>query len=265
MKNHPSLILGLAVSIGSSTAIAGQILLSDTFSGSSLNTTNWIARTPVPGSSVAVNDGLILTDGGDVLTQSGFPETIQIDMSFEFTGTQYDSFALVTRTDGSLVPDSVQFTSGIIARFRMMSDPSDPAGKTNNVDLYVENSPNDPIQLGIGTFAMTQDQTYNIELLETDSAVSLFINDFSTPFLSGPTTSSFGGLIGLNNREGAAAGSGISEGSQVTVESFSVSTVADSKIALGIVAPIFLGLCYFAFLGRRNPAPKGYATPSLEP
>jgi hypothetical protein len=257
MKNNICLIVVLTVSVGYSTSAAGQVLLSDDFSGTPLNTSNWIARTPVPGASVAVDDGLILTDGGDVLTQAGFPEAIQIDMSFRFTGTQYDSFALVTRTDGTLVPDTVQFVSGIVVRFRMMSDPSDPAGRMDNLDLYVEDYPNDPIQLGIGTFAMTQDQMYNIELLETASTVSLFINDFSTPFLSGATTGSFGDFIGLNNREGAAAGSSISQGSQVTIESFSLSAVPDSKIGLGIAAPLLLGLCCLALPGRRNPAGQG--------
>jgi hypothetical protein len=224
-----TLPIGLPLFLCSVSCSFGQTtLLSDNFPGTSLNTSNWIARTPVPGASVTVDNGLILADGGDAVTQSGFPETIRIAMSFEFTGTQYDSFALVTRTDGTLVPGSVQFASGIVARFRMMSDPTDPTGRTDNVDLYVEDSPNSPVQLGIGTFAMTQDQTYNIELLENDSTISLFINDLSTPFLTGETTSSYGDLIGLNNREGAAAGSSISEGSQVTVESFSVSTVPDS-------------------------------------
>jgi hypothetical protein len=46
-------------------------------------------------------------------------------------------------------------------------------------------------------------------------------------------------LIGLGNREGALAGSSISEGSQVTVESFSVSAVPEfGKTILYLVVSI---------------------------
>ncbi len=236
MKNMLRLTVGLVI-LGGFSAARGQTFLSDTFPGTSLNTSNWSAITPVPGSSVAVNNGLVLTDGGAVLTQTGFPSAIRIDMSFEFTGTQLDSFKLDTRTDGAmLLNNSGEFDQGIRVSFRMMSD----TGQTSdNVELDDIDYPTGQTLLGTGTFAMAQDQTYNIELLETDTSVSLFIDDYSTPFLSAATTSSFGDLIGLNNREGALAGSGISEGSQVTIESFSVSAVPDTGYTV-----IYLGVSF---------------------
>ncbi len=224
-----------------------QTLLNDNFPGTSLNTSNWSAITPVPGSSVAVNNGLVLTDGGAVLTQTGFPSAIKIDMSFEFTGTQFDSFKLDTRTDGAmLLNNSGEFDQGIRVSFRMMSDTGQTA---DNVELDDIDYPTGQTLLGTGTFAMTQDQTYNIELLETNTSVSLFIDDFSTPFLTAATTSSYGDLIGLNNREGALAGSTISEGSQVTVNSFSVSTVPESGPTVIYLGLVFSLLAYVARQG----------------
>jgi hypothetical protein len=237
MRSYHLLPYLISAVAGLSVASA-QTLLNDNFPGTSLDSSNWSAITPVPGASVAVNNGLILTNGGTVLTQSGFPKAIKIDMSFEFTGTDFDSFKLVTRTNGAmLLNNSGEFDQGIRVSFRMRSDPTDPAGTNDNVEMDDIDYPTGQTELGIGTFAMTQGETYNIELLETDTSVSLFIDDFSTPFLTAATTSSYGDLIGLDNREGAAAGSSISEGSQVTVESLSVSTVPDSgttAIYLGI-------------------------------
>ena len=253
MKHAIRIAIGF-IGLSSIYAAHGQVLLSDTFPGTVLDPSNWVASTPVAGASVAVNNGLVLTNGGAVLTATAFPTSEQIDMSFEFTGTSYDSFKLVTRTNGVVTNNSGEFDSGIVVSFRMQSDPGDPAGTSNNVDLYDTNTPISQTQLGLTTFEMTQGQVYNVRLDETPTEVSLYINDFSTPLLAAATTSSYGGLIGLNNREGAAAGSGISEGSQVTIDSFSVTAIPESPSYAALLGLAAIG---FAVAQRRCPRARG--------
>jgi hypothetical protein len=101
MKIVLRLALGF-VAFGGFYAAHAQILLTDDFSSSTLNSANWIASTPLPGAVVGVSDALVLTNNGEVLTKSGFPIQCQIDMIFQFTGTQHDSFKIDTRTNGAL-------------------------------------------------------------------------------------------------------------------------------------------------------------------
>lgn len=221
MKCHVIAAIGCLIAFAGSPSAHGQtLLLSDDFSGSSLNATNWIPSTPLPGASVSVSNGLILTDNGEVLTQSGFPTQIEIDLIFQFTGTLYDSFKIDTRTNGALFLTSGQFAQGIRASFRMMSDTGSTA---NNVELDDVQEGSQEVQLGLATYPMSQGQTYFVRIIETATNVSLYVNDFTNPLISAATTSSYGSQIGLSNREGAAAGSGISDGSQVTIKAFSVS------------------------------------------
>jgi hypothetical protein len=246
MKNLYSLTLGLIAFGCSHTVYADQVLLSDTFGGTSLDTSNFQALTPVAGASVAVNNGLILTDGGAVLTLSGFSNDIQIDLGFEFTGTQFDSFKIFFGTTGDITNNSGVFDEGLFASFRMMSDPTDPAGTNDNVSLYYDDYPTTSGLFGSSTFAMTTDTLYNIRIDEIGSNISLYVDDFTTPILTATTTDSFGELIGLENRQGAASGSSISEGSQVTVDYLTVTGVPDAGstiLELGLSISL-LGLFY---------------------
>lgn len=240
MKPHSSLILAALVGLFS-VVRAGTITFNDSFNGSSLNTSNWTPSTPFSDSSAAVSGGnLVLNNRGRVLTTNGFSDPVDMLLAFQFTGSQYDSFHIVLRTDGSSNNAPGEFDNGIFATFRMKSDTGDTS---NNVSLFSQQNPTGT-QLGAGTFAMTEDQTYLIRILDTGSMINLFINDLSTPFLTAYTTDSYGSQIGLDNREGAGAGSGISAGSQVSIDFFSVT----SKVPeLGVTA-LYLGLSIVALM-----------------
>jgi len=191
-------------------------LLSDDFSGTSLNTSNWQALSPVAGATVAVNNGLVLTNGGAVLSQSGFSDNIEINLGFEFTGTQYDSFKIFFGTPGAITNSAGVFDQGLFASFRMMTDPSDPTGTNDNVSLAYDDYPTTSGEFGYGTIPMTTDTLYNVRIIEEGSDLSLYVDNFSTPILTTTIAAPYGDLIGLENRQGGAAGSSISEGSQVS-------------------------------------------------
>jgi hypothetical protein len=213
-----ALIAFLASSI---PLIAQSYLLNDDFAGSTLNTSNWLPRTSTPDSTVTVNNGLILTNGSAVLSQTSLPSQIQIDIVFQFTGTIHDSFKIYTRTGSTFQAAFHQYNPGLYASFSMMSD---TGGTSNNISLEDDTAPGTQAILANGTIPLVQGQTYFARIIETASAISLYVNDFSKPLITATSSNSYGSLVGLVNREGAAAGSSISEGSQVTIKAFSVST-----------------------------------------
>lgn len=223
-----------------------QADLLDPFNGSSLNAANWTASTPFGDSSVAVTGGnLELTNRGRVLTNAGFSGTVDTLLAFQFTGSLYDSFHVVLRTDGASNNAPGEFDNGIFATFRMRSDTGDTS---NNVFMFSQQNPNG-VHLGLGTFAMSLNETYLIRLLDDGTNVSLFINDLVNPFMTVATTESYGNQIGLDNREGAGAGSGISAGSQVKVDFVAVHVPEAGVTALYLG----LGLAGMLAIGRRKP------------
>jgi hypothetical protein len=222
MKSVLRIAIGLAA-LGGFSIVRGQVLLTDDFAGSSLDTSKWTASTRVAGAAVSVNNALVLTDGGSVLTATEFPSQIQIDLLFQFTGSQYDSFKIDTRTNGGLFQNSGEFVNGLRLSIRMMSDPSDSAGTTNNVELDDVQNGSQYVQLGVATVPIYQGQTNFVRIVESISIVNVYINDFTSAAITVADSAAYGNHIGLNNREGAAAGSSVSDGSQVTIKAFSVT------------------------------------------
>jgi hypothetical protein len=201
---------------------ANTVTLNDSFNGSTIDSSVWTAKAPFSDSSTVETGGnLVLSNKGGMLTNIGFSDPVDMLMAFQFTGSTYDSFKIIMRTDGDSTNSNLEVDSGIVVSFRMQSDGGDT---TNNVLLYDENYPVSFSPLATGTFGMTTDQTYLIRLLDTGSSVSLYINDLSTPFLTAATTSSYGDQIAFDNREGAGHGSGISAGSQVSIDFVSITS-----------------------------------------
>jgi hypothetical protein len=240
MPPDPNLkpVLRLFSFLALAVTASGQVFLTDDFSAGTLNTSNWTQTTPFGDSAVAVAGGnLVLTNRGRVLTQGAFSGGSDIALTFQFSGSAFDSFKLATRTNGSTTNGSAEFDSGIFASFRIQSDGGTTA---NNVTLYSQDYPNATgTSLAQGTFAMTTGQSYSVRFLDTGSAVSLYINDLVTPFLSAVNSEGYGNQMGLYNREGAAAGSAISAGSQVLIGSFTVTAIPEPSTyaaTLGILA-----------------------------
>jgi len=155
MKNSHFLFVGLGALSLLPFSHADQTLLSDNFSGTSLNTSLWTAITPFSDSSVAVaNNNLILTNRGQVLSNQSFPTDIDLSLAFEFTGSEYDSFTIATRTNGTETNGSAEFDGAIFVKFRITSDPSDPAGTLDNITIEDENYPTGSATLAQGTFPL---------------------------------------------------------------------------------------------------------------
>jgi hypothetical protein len=199
---------------------------------------------------------LILTNRGRVLTNGQFIKPYDVSFRFAFTGSQFDSFKVSLRTDGLTTNASQEYDRGIVASFRIRSDPSDPAGTNNNVSLYDENFPLGSTALANGTFGFAAGQFYDVALRDTGSSVSLFLNGSSSPFLTAVSSSSYGHQIGVDNREGAGAGSYISAGSQVKLDYFAVKSVPDDGSTMLL---LLLGCGVMWAVHRRAPRAIRYS------
>lgn len=193
------------------------------------------------------NGNLILNNGGQVLTTGDFPGALDMTMVFSFTGNPYDSFRIALRTDGIVTGNRDLVDDGVWFSFRYETDPSDPTGFKDNVSIVTGNLAGSTL-LAIGTIPIEMNQPNLIRIVDTGSFVSLYINDLSSPFLTAATTADYGDKIAFTNREGAGNGSYISEGSQVSVDFFSVTAVPDYGATawyLGLSLPLL------AFFARR--------------
>ncbi len=222
-------------------ALRAAPYFTDPFSGDSLNLSHWVPSTPFPDSSVLVADeSLVLNNRGRVITTGHYPDPFELTMRFQITGTVFESFKIGLRTDGTTTNPPHEFDAGIFASFRIRSDPGD---LLNNVTIYSQDHPIGEL-LAQGTFAMQLNTPYDLKIVDTGSSVSLFLNDFSAPFLTAASSAAYGHQVGFYNREGAGAGSFISAGAQVKVDFFEIMSargVPDGNSTLGLLALVGVG------------------------
>lgn len=189
----------------------------DMFTGASINQSYWRTQAPFSDSSVTQSGGTIaLTNAGRMITASSLSGTVDFTLKFAFTGGNFDSFRVYTRTLGFAPVQG--FDRGIQFSFRMRSDPGQTTGNVEISGLTAS--------LAIGTFPMVLNQTYTIRIVDDGTRVFLYVNDTATPFLQATDSSVIGRFVGFTNREGAAAGSSISAGSQVRISAFTVNSAS---------------------------------------
>lgn len=207
-----------------------QTLLSDSFSGSSLNASNWTARTPFSDSSVTVSGGVVsLANGAGFISNATYTTPIRIDFSFAFTGGNYDSFRVYDRAD-QFNGNGYGLTHGVGVSFRVQEDTGNLSG---NIALEAYG-----VTLSTGTMSLTANTYYTFSLVDDGTNLSFYVNGSATPFLTGSSTDHFGNKVGTFNREGAGNGSSISAGSVSSLDYLTVTAVPEPA-AWGAVA----GLC----------------------
>ena len=94
----PVILLGLV------TVAHSDTLLVDNFNGQAIDTTKWQALAPLSDSQINESGGNAnFTQRGILISNDLFPEAIQIDGRFAFTGGSYDQFQIALRTDGNIL------------------------------------------------------------------------------------------------------------------------------------------------------------------
>jgi hypothetical protein len=208
--------------------------LYDDFSGTSVNTSLWTVEDPFSDSSAIEGGGdLTINNRGGLLTQSGFSTPFEINGSFAFTGNVHDLFSFVIETTGSTLYPYGTYANGIRFNWAKESD----TGVLENIvsiDQITGGNPADDVNLALGNYDFNFNQFYNFEITYDGTNIALYFGNMDTPLLTATdSTPQAGNQIGFYNREGAAAGSSISAGSQVQIQYISIQTVPEpSSVAM---------------------------------
>ena len=210
---------------------SAQVLLTDNFAGSSVNSSLWNTVTPFSDSSVTESGGaLSLTNRGQIYSTQSFQQPIQITGQFQFTGNGFDQFTIRTQTDAVSTTPSAEFDNGF--RFAIVSK-FDNGSTSNNIEIkYTQNF----VQMaGISaTLPINIGQLYDFKITDDGSTASFFIN--GTNQLSLTFGNGFGaGLVGFYNREGAAGGSSNSAGSVTAISNLTITAIPEPSVYAGIM------------------------------
>jgi len=233
MKARPLLCIAALCGL-LSVARANTILLSDDFSGASLDTTKWTTLLPYGGSSVVQSAGSLTTTGRGILaTVDGFSDPYIINGAFKMLDG-LEHFDIALRTDLSVF-GSYNERAGVIVTFvkygkgiAIQEYPMGPDSGSSVVGLATT---------GEGGYQFVTGETYFFSIFDNGSDISVNVN----------------GLNILN------ASSSFATGSQIAFYSREFGSTATSIDAINIVgvpdvgsSAVLLGMSLLGLLG----APK---------
>lgn len=219
----------------------GQVLLTDDFSGGSLNTSIWTTILPTGNSSIVQGGGVLTTRGRGVLgTVASFAGPYTVSGSFAMEDG-LEHFDIVLRSNLSSAGAGASYErAGLLIEF--IND-----GQGISIDEFTDAANhNQIISTGPGGFAFTTGQFYTFSLTDTGSAVSLAVN--GNLILSANTTFAMGSQIGFYSREFPSTSTQIDS---VTITA--ITPVPEPSVYGLVGATLTLGLG----LWRKHAARKG--------
>ena len=242
MRNLILSALLLASAYLSCSLSRADSLLTDSFDGDIVDATKWIVNTSVPGSSVSAADGsLNLRNRGVITTVGGYSAPLQIEGRFKFLNNETSNFYIGLRTSGFGQPM-------IGVKFEMQAEPWNSelrqisiADQTGPQNTWVENV----LILNNSNRLISIDTWYNFKVLDSGSEVSVYFNGSTDPTLTLATTGSAGSRVSFSNREGAAAGSSISEGGVTRFDYITISIPEPSSLSLLALGGVLVALRRF--------------------
>ena len=222
--------LSFVVFLGLAAAARAQVLFSDTFSGASINTSNWTTSTPFSDSSITVGSGIAsLANGAGLLSKSTFSEPFEVEFSFAFTGTSHDSFRIVTRAD-AFNPVGYGVVNGVAASFRIQEDTGNLAG---NIALE-----NNGAVLATSTVPLALNTWHTARLRDDGLGLALYWATDTTPLLTAAVASTYGNHIATFNREGAGNNSQISAGSIASIDYLTITAIPETGTSALLVGAL---------------------------
>ncbi|MCX6953810.1 MAG: PEP-CTERM sorting domain-containing protein [Verrucomicrobia bacterium] len=216
----------LALGLVLSTCLkANTVLLTDTFSGNSLNSSLWNVSDPYGDSSTTVSGGYVTSNNRGYLTSTGsFTGALEIDVTIKLTGN-LSSANLVWKTDGSHTGGSASPTSGI------------------SLGLYNESQ---SIVLGLIGGSQAFSQTFlplpagtwfDVKIVDDGSTVSAFLNGSTSASVQFSYTSAdenlllSQGVIVVYSRDSSYTGGTVG----ARMESIKVSSVPEASSTLALM------------------------------
>lgn len=218
--------LGLSVGgvdlLGSGSGSSGGVLLSDSFSGNSIDATKWTTSLPYGDSAVTQANGQLTSANRGYLTSvNSFTGPIEIDATITLTGW-HTAANIIWKTDGTHSGGSSEPTNGLSLGLH---------DETQTMWVRQIGGPsaslNMPVPLGT---------PITIRIEDTGSSVSVYVNGSATPSLQlasyDPTVLGSNGKIDFYSRESAYTAGPVSAGlSAFSVTSGSGSSGGSNEIA----------------------------------
>jgi hypothetical protein len=232
MKPLYSLALPLALAIlGSLSATrADTILLSDDFSGASLDATKWTAILPYSSSSVVQSGGTATTTGRGILaTVDGYSEPYVINGAFTMLA-DWEHFNIAFRTDLSTTGAPYYEVRGTLVSF---------SNDSNEISIQERYTASDWNRIANISFNLNTGQTYFFRITDTGSEISLAVNGITE--LTAQSAYSTGDQIAFYSREFPFTAT--------SIDTITITSVPDAGITvlyLGLTLPLL------AFLNRRK-------------
>jgi hypothetical protein len=224
IKQLSTVALACSVAYGA----MAQTILSDNFNGSAINSSLWQTSTPFSDSSITESGGFaVFQNRGRIITANALPTAIDITGTFEFTGSSHDNLRIVTRADGITSNPSAEYDHGIGFGLEMQNDSGQTA---NNIWIQELGYPGSSPELARGTYALSLNTAYNFRITDNGNNLALYIDDLTTPVLTATDSAIYGNLVALYNREGAGAGSSISAGSIVQLDTLTIQSAPEPSI-----------------------------------
>ena len=229
----------LLILIASAFQLRAGALLIDDFNSAPIDTSNWVVNVPYSDSAVFLDHGeIVFRNGGSLITKTPLSEYSVITGSFRFTGSIWDRFSINLRANGNYRVGSYgTYASDIYVEIQHTGGES--GGPIRNVTLSHDGIAHyDQVQYGpFGRFESNTSYSFKIE--DTGTTINVFIENFTTPLLSGTSLTRDGYFIAIGNREGAGNGSSISAGSELRIDSITIipepSALSLLVFGLGVV------------------------------
>jgi hypothetical protein len=208
---------------------ADSILLSDNFSGPSLDTTKWQTILPYGQSSITQAGGELTTSGRGILaTVDGFSDPYVINGAFEMN-SGLEHFDIALRSDLSEFGNYAE-RSGLIVTFvhdgqgiSIQEYPTGPDSGTSVIQLA---------STGENGYNFISGQTYFFSILDYGTGISLAVNGVDV--LSAATTYGTGDHIALYSRE--------FPDTSTSIDAITISSVPEMGMTLGYLVCGLTGL-----------------------
>lgn len=216
----PNLAGCLVASLAFVAALSGQTLLNDTFSGGSLNSSNWTTILPTGSSTVVQAGGVVTTTARGILaTANSFSTPYVISGTFTLLdGSEH--FNVAFRTDLSDSGSSYE-RPGMLVTFSNDGDQISIQRFTNASDWS---------SLANASYVLNTSQAYSFSITDTGNLITLAVNGVDQ--ISASSTYLTGGYIGFYSRElGSTA---------TAIDSITISAIPEPSTYVAIFGVVAL-------------------------
>lgn len=197
-------------------AAAAANILADDFNSATLESAKWTTSLDIPGSSVALGSGYVqMVNGGTLITKGSFDAPITIKARFQLGGNERSNMKIVLRTDGSKIGSE---RKGIAVQLQCRTDWEGFVGQLAIFEIGTQS----PASTNFTT-PLNLNEWHEVVIVDRGQSVELYFDGTNTPLLTLNSSFSAGRNMAVYNREGAAAGSSISEGGTALIDYIDIS------------------------------------------